>query len=175
MYRCQDKTKGSVNWCRMLKDAESDAPSRQKEPRATQQSSSERQRAANEDPNRKRARSEDTSSSQTTGFSGKKLKVAHDAIGLINKIKDWERLSHDDFFAKRSRLLDLLKLEHDRRRQCPDDSYVRSSGRPPRLNYYPLKGTLQHYTDWQFHHFAIFWSQEVRQLGDLKKIAAQEA
>ena len=165
-YRCCDEAQGGVKRCSIPKEAQTHAQSQPQGLRALQQ---------NGESNRKRALSSVTSSSRTIEPSCKKQKTAYDAIGLINRIKDWEHLSNDDFFDKRSRLLELLELENDRRCKFPDDSYARGSGRRPRLNYYPLKGTLQQYTDWQFHYFAEFWSQEIRRLGELKKEAVERA
>ena len=86
---------------------------------------------------------------------------------IVQDLKNWRQLSDIDFFSQRRKLLDILEHERNRRAQFPDKSY---EGKQKYTNcqmfYYPVKSHIQGLTDWEFYHYALFWSKEIVRLGE---------
>lgn len=117
----------------------------------------------------KRRRALNASANKVTK-QAKRLRPSLDPSSLTNELKNWKRLSDVDFDAKGHQMLTALERERMRREHFPpDDSYVRARGKAGcKINYYPVRRTLQRYTDWQLYHFTIFWSREIPRLVKLR-------
>lgn len=120
-------------------------------------------------PVRKQKRTSNKSANEVTKRA-KRLKSNLDYLSVIGDLKTWEHLSDDDFFTRRFQLWEILDVENDRRQQRgPDGSYdEKQRNGKCKINGYPVRYSLQRFTDWQFHFFYMVWIEEHRRIVKLR-------
>lgn len=149
--------KATVNQTKRIKSSLKATSNSVQKQKPSQQQSPRRRRTAN------------TSANEVTKRA-KRLNSNLEYLSIIDDLKNWEHLSDNEFCTRRFRLWEILDLENARRQlQGPDGSYNgKQETDTCKINGYPVRYTLQRFTDWQFHFFYIFWIEEHRRIVKLR-------
>lgn len=136
-------------------------------PKAT--SSSVRKQKSSQQQSPKQRRALNKSANEVTKRA-KKLKSNLEYLSIIDDLKNWEHLSDHEFCTRRFQLWDILDVENARRQlQGSDGSYNGKHEKDTcKINGYPVRYTLQRFSDWQFHFFYKFWIEEPRRIAEFK-------
>lgn len=95
---------------------------------------------------------------------------------LRDDLTNWEHLSSTDVDTTIKRFRKTLEWENNRRDRVPDGSFIRAIQTNEQCEVDPYLPTnrIPTLTDWEFHHFLIFWAKEIRRINEVRAQRSQQ-